>query len=782
MRHLLCCLCLLVLARAVRADYPTPQAAGFHHCALIYESSTRGPAELTPYVADGRGWLFDSFLFLRYATSKGVSCSDGETRLADWQEQLDTWFAPGRDLAALDAAIDQAAEWLGSAPLPRTVMFSVSYPNLGVKDFGDVDGDGISEDLSAPQGQEEVARWYVSEIQRRFAAAHYRHLRLWGLYWMREDVPEEDADVVTRFARAVHDAGLCFSWIPWYHAPGWQRWKALGFDVAIMQPNYAFLDTHHASVRRNRLAICASDARAHGLGVEIELPMNLGIPGSPRLFREYLRDGAAGRYGYQQAATAYYLGTSVVEQLARSHDPLYTDLAAYIHGDTLPEPDLPVRWEVTGKPAPWLGDQRLTPGRPVANAQATLPLQPLEALDVFLDEPEKHWTGLVSVEGRRTAGKPWEAAGWARRTGPQAQDGRYQVVTVPLTGSWSALRVRFEGERVPMVAELTPQPPTLGGLSPHLAYRARYTVSPPERAHYGDTGYELTDGVIPDTGFPSGRTVGWIGTPVAVSFDLGKPVEVTRAEVHLQGGSGAAVYWPRTAQLLLSTGYPPPGRTEGLGAPPLGLAAVSPGKVVIDRTRSATDQDGHVPFPLPRPVRARYATFLFEPQGWLMLSEIRLFSGRLNLLAGRPYRLQPSPTPVQEGHGYPDDGRLLTDGVIAQSFGSGQTYGWADGRERTIEVDLGRLCSANEVVVWSLTGSRAGIFLPASVKITVSEDGQTWRDLGVATPTQVPEEPPTPCPFTVKAKKQSVCYVRVVVAPTKGWSMLSEIQVAGESQ
>jgi hypothetical protein len=52
------------------------------------------------------------------------------------------------------------------------------------------------------------------------------------------------------------------------------------------------------------------------MGVEIGFPTSFRLPGSPRLFLEYLRDGAADRYGYQQAATAYYLNAATVEQLA----------------------------------------------------------------------------------------------------------------------------------------------------------------------------------------------------------------------------------------------------------------------------------------------------------------------------------------------------------------------------------------------------------------------------------------------------------------------------------
>ena len=87
--------------------------------------------------------------------------------------------------------------------------------------------------------------------------------------------------------------------------------------------------------------------------------------------------------------------------------------------------------------------------------------------------------------------------------------------------------------------------------------------------------------------------------------------------------------------------------------------------------------------------------------------------------------------------------------------------------------------SAREIVVWSLTGSHAAIFLPSSVKLSLSQDGQTWTDLGEASPATVPEEPPTACPFTLSLERQPARFIRVLVTPSTGWSMLSEIQING---
>jgi len=86
---------LVVASAAVggeRSDgYPSPRAAGFHHCALIYYRAQRTAADLLPYVAeveDGEpaDWLFDSFLFLIYGgLPSGQNPMTGDTTLADWR-------------------------------------------------------------------------------------------------------------------------------------------------------------------------------------------------------------------------------------------------------------------------------------------------------------------------------------------------------------------------------------------------------------------------------------------------------------------------------------------------------------------------------------------------------------------------------------------------------------------------------------------------------------------------------------------------------------------------
>ena len=249
---------LLLAVAASAAGYLTPEEAGFADCMLIYNQPERSTEHLMPYVArlDADGtpveWLFDSFLFLFYGGApSGASYYNGPTNLGDWLHSLDTWFEAGRDLDALAEAVERAAAVLGPPPKPIQVMFSIHYPSAAQTDFGDPAGEGRNLDLSEPADRERLVSWYIDETTRRFRAANHADLELWGFYWMNEDVGPGDDVIVRAAADQLHDRGLRFLWIPYYRAPGYSRWRDLGFDVAILQPNYAFLEQHGAHPKRS---------------------------------------------------------------------------------------------------------------------------------------------------------------------------------------------------------------------------------------------------------------------------------------------------------------------------------------------------------------------------------------------------------------------------------------------------------------------------------------------------------------------------------------------------
>ncbi len=762
-----------------RADLPAPGRVGFHHCALVYERNVRSAQDLLPYVAhlDGgipRAWLFDAFLFLHFTARSGVRTDDGPTTRSDWEHQLDTWFAPGRDLHALDQAVEIAARSLGSPKRPRQVVLTMPYPNAAVRSFGALP-DRSSPDLSSLAGVREAAEWYVTEAKRRFARAGFRHLHLWGIYWMREEMPAGDEPRVSAVSDVVHRAGLKFAWIPWWRAPGFDRWREAGFDVAFLQPNYAFHSwTHGGAVRRNRLAVAADLARRHGLGMEMEAGSVLESEADRFAFLHYLADGSPTRLGYQPSAMAYFLSTDTVERLAASSAPvarnLYNALADYIRGRRVSDPNPALKFRRSSEG--W--EAAIEPARHVSR------------LDAFLDGPSGvAWRGVLEALIRPPDQAAWEPGGWAIRSGFDEIAGDRQVITVPIGRRASALRIRTHGRAAfPMKsARITVE--SLESESPrtHAALGCRYTFQDRPKGVYDDQGSKLTDGVEPTAGFGEGKSVGWTSAAVSIAFDLGIPRRVDRVEVSCQGGSHGAVNWPAESALLLSQTKPPPAPAQA-GAKPADVKWVAGAAPVVVRRRSAEDLDGVIGFAVPDPQPVRFVTLAFRPSGWLMLHEVRIFADGANVSQdqGVTYDLRPYPTPSPEiAARYADDGVRLTDGVVAATLNRALVTGWQDREDRTVEVDLNGSQQVSSVTVWTLAGGLHGVFAPARIEVAWW-DGRQWRSMGDAVAHRFAEDGRACRSLLFRIalpEPVTTANLRVTVTRGRGWAMLSEIEVAG---
>ncbi|MEJ5170609.1 MAG: DUF4855 domain-containing protein [Fimbriimonadales bacterium] len=708
-------------------SFPRPGEAGFHHAALIYGKAQRTSDDLALYVAEHRDgkpsrWMFDAFLFLIRNLPSGAITEVDPTRRSDWEYHLDQWFQEGRDLRALDGAIEEAAAVLGAPPAKRQIILSVPYPHPEVRDFGDVDGDGRSEDLATAEDRRAVLEWYVGEAIRRFTGARFRHLRLWGFYWMREDLHGADGQRLRDMADVVHRHGLRVLWIPYHNAPGWTAWRDVGIDVCIRQPNYAFWEgRHEGSVRANRLSATADEARAAGAGIEIEAGEVVSSPDDRRAFLQYLALGAPDRSGYQQGAMAYYLGTDVVERSARSPDPevraVYASLASFVAGERVPEPDpaadlspaLPIAWDRGGS-------LRLRWYRTLD----------IEELEVFLKEGNEPWRGSVRVDSRTPKG--WEPAGWALRPASDATSGQHQVVVVPIRGSVRELRLRWEGTGCARLVRIGVRPGRLERVREHLWVGEPYVIDPPVgEASYPDSGGLLTDGLVAEAGFRRGVSVGWLGGTVRVVLDLGRRVSCDEVRLRCYGGGHAGIGWPAEASAILSE-LPVTG-LQGTGEAPRGLWMLPVPELRIESRRSETDLSGSLVFRPPHPVAGLHLLVSARASGWLMLDEIEVWSGGQNVARARPYRCLPEPScqRVPESS-YPDDGVRLTDGRIAEVFGPGRIVAWKDAQQRTIRIRPARR-EVREVAVWVLMGGRHGIFAPESVTVRLRTRSGAWTSV-----------------------------------------------------
>src|SRR5207249_732848 len=77
---------------------------------------------------------------------------------------------------------------------------------------------GTSYRVATPTGRLNLVGAYVRAVRTRFSAGAFRHLVLYGLYWLNERVEAQDRGIIAATASVVHDAGLKFLWIPYYMA------------------------------------------------------------------------------------------------------------------------------------------------------------------------------------------------------------------------------------------------------------------------------------------------------------------------------------------------------------------------------------------------------------------------------------------------------------------------------------------------------------------------------------------------------------------------------------
>lgn len=300
-------------------------------------------ADATPYLAymkkhdDGQlefaDWFFDTFLFLGLQAPSGRAFDSpgraAPANMQDWQWYLNILFRERRNLGAFDEAVGMLKTRLDDPDYRAKVIIMIPHAMAEQRDFGDVDGDGISEDFSpwqqgiasAEQARWKAVKWYVDEVERRWQEAGYAHLELIGYYWLEEHLGfsgglSPDA-LVKRTSDYIHDRGRLLYWIPYFHAARYDVAYEIGFDCVIMQPNYMF----NTKVPRSRLAVTAETARREHFGIEIEADGSVlsSAVGRER-YLDYLRAGVT--YGYmREAVHAYYQGGKVLSQAAHSWDP-----------------------------------------------------------------------------------------------------------------------------------------------------------------------------------------------------------------------------------------------------------------------------------------------------------------------------------------------------------------------------------------------------------------------------------------------------------------------------
>jgi hypothetical protein len=230
-------------------------------------------------------WFFDTVLILALTGESQRSFEpnygNGPGLAEDWRYYLDNRLFGGlSEMAELEKAVDATSKALSDPAHTIRVVIGIPYPDPRATQFGDLDGKSL--DFSRCEDRAAAVRWYLREVSRRWTSSHFEHLRLAGFYWVREEAPEPDRPLLKLVSNLVGSQLLPFYWIPYFGSEGGSKWRELGFDIAIQQPNYFFYEVPPERIRE--AAKFAFDQR---MGVEME--MDRRVTKSDERRERYLR-------------------------------------------------------------------------------------------------------------------------------------------------------------------------------------------------------------------------------------------------------------------------------------------------------------------------------------------------------------------------------------------------------------------------------------------------------------------------------------------------------------
>ncbi len=333
-------------------------------------------------------WLFDSFLLIEgqqngvygqtpwtYVLTSSYARSANKTL---WQQMLDFWFDGGTfpwqesywgdgvnsfgrwytgqteylrfdtgQLDALEECIGETASRIGPPPSKRYVVVAmpeaIYFDNYiaAVQDsgtssttyWGDIEGETM--DFSRPEHRILAGEWFMDQVRAAFNRKGYRNIELLGFYILPEELDlnwraqyKKYDVVIPALSAYAHSCNEAMFWIPYNLAPGYQKWKDFGIDLACMQPNYYW------EPEKKPMNTTFREINKYGMGLELEFEYTMveHVNGaqSAQTYRKRFEDymewaRTSGVYGSR--SMALYSGTDAWQQLACS--PLPGDRAMY---------------------------------------------------------------------------------------------------------------------------------------------------------------------------------------------------------------------------------------------------------------------------------------------------------------------------------------------------------------------------------------------------------------------------------------------------------------------
>ncbi|MBQ8576942.1 MAG: DUF4855 domain-containing protein [Clostridia bacterium] len=294
--------------------------------ALLWDGSKGSDNMLRGFAAyldeDGNAvdTMMDGFMYFPPSVLPSGAHGHQASVLSDWEYMFDSTFNGKNGLDHLNEVVGELKAELGLSDYKVYVYFSILRLMESCTDFGDVDGDGISESCAVSADRQKIVNWYLDKVMTEFAARNYEHIELDGFCWVNEDVGWEvdDSHIITEVGDCVKAAGTNYLWIPYYTANRYYLGGEMGVDVTSMQPNYMF-DLEQPEYR---LRVTASRTKRMNMAVEME--HNFQAFSDPLYLRNYMLYLYYGAVtGYMDSIHIYYDNEENISLLAYSDTPLH---------------------------------------------------------------------------------------------------------------------------------------------------------------------------------------------------------------------------------------------------------------------------------------------------------------------------------------------------------------------------------------------------------------------------------------------------------------------------
>ncbi|WP_208916245.1 DUF4855 domain-containing protein [Paenibacillus uliginis] len=346
---------------------PGSKTAGIHDLVLIpngYYPNNLGDwskEDYIPYVAyvDKNGnpvdWMIDGYLMAPYRTPdwRAFNSIYPPSNKQDWEWLLNKTFDQGGDVDNLNEAVKEIGQKLNQPGHKVKLVMTIPTASELQTDFGDVDGDGVSENFNSASAGADLAfdnkkkaiKWFVDEVMNKWESANFSNVELVGLYWNDEFIEIEapyTEEIVTWTSELTHTVGKKLFWIPYFHGGQPFDWKKLGLDNAALQPNHFFDGTD-----KSRVDDAAILSKTFNMAVEMEFDDRMiGSNNYAQRFLDYLNGGV--EHGYMNAYRAWYQGNKTILNLAYNKSPqvrqYYDYLYEYIKGTYTTKELIPYRY------------------------------------------------------------------------------------------------------------------------------------------------------------------------------------------------------------------------------------------------------------------------------------------------------------------------------------------------------------------------------------------------------------------------------------------------------